>query len=104
MPKFLPKQDVIAAFDSAKQTARPFVCKFEKQDGEIRSMTCLAQIPSEFVKGTGDAEKPDADDVRRVLSLDRFAEGIEDGLQRERAGRAAIRSVRMDSVIRIEAL
>jgi hypothetical protein len=104
MPKFLAKQDVIAAFDSARELARPFVVKFEKQDGEIRSMICLAQIPSEFVKGTGDAEKPDTDEVRRVISLDRFAEGIADGLQRERAGRNAIRSVRMDSVIRIEAL
>jgi hypothetical protein len=103
MPKFLPKQDVRAAFDTAKQTGRPFICKFQKQDGEIRSMICLAQVPSEFVKGTGDSEQPDADEVRRVLSLDRFAEGIEDGLQRERAGKSAIRSVRMDSVIRIEA-
>jgi hypothetical protein len=103
VPKFLAISDAKAGFDSAKTTGRPFVVKFQKADGEIRSMVCVANIPPEFIKGTGDSERDD-DMVRVVLSLDRFAEGISDGLQRERAGRQAIRSVRMDSVIRMEAV
>lgn len=94
----------------ARERKRPFVVRFEKANGERRTMVCLTGdlYQGEFVKGVleeGQRQKEDeANNVATVFSVDVFQELIDDGETRQAAGRQSWRRIPLTRCRRAEVL